>query len=119
MSRGRVTGFAGISFPARDPAALKAWYETHLGIDTTGAYWNFDAGPALFWPVPSDSAGAEQGLVLTLRVTGLDDLVARLRAAGIAVETRSEDWDSPDEIGRFARIIDPEGNTVDLKEPPA
>ena len=55
--------------------------------------------------------------MLNLRVTGLDDLLTTLRAAGIAVETRAE-WDAP-ETGRFARIHDPEDNAIELWEPPA
>jgi predicted enzyme related to lactoylglutathione lyase len=58
-----------------------------------------------------------KAFMLNLRVAGLDGLLAGLRAAGIAVETRA-DWDSP-ETGRFARIHDPEGNPVELWEPPA
>ena len=29
----RVTGIGGIFFSAKDPAALRAWYKRHLGID--------------------------------------------------------------------------------------
>ena len=42
--------------------------------------------------------------------------MAELKAAGIAVETRSE-WDS--EVGGFYRIHDPEGNPIELWEPSA
>ena len=42
--------------------------------------------------------------------------MAELKAAGIAVETRSE-WDS--EVGGFCRIHDPEGNPIELWEPSA
>jgi predicted enzyme related to lactoylglutathione lyase len=52
-----------------------------------------------------------------LRVAGLDELLERLRSAGIEVITKAE-WDDPS-IGRFARIHDPEGNPVELWEPPA
>ena len=41
-------------------------------------------------------------------------MITGLKAAGIAVETR-EEWDL--EVGRFARIHDPEGNPVELWEP--
>jgi predicted enzyme related to lactoylglutathione lyase len=44
-------------------------------------------------------------------------LIASLRAAGIPVETRAL-WDAP-ETGRFARLHDPEGNALELWEPPA
>jgi predicted enzyme related to lactoylglutathione lyase len=53
--------------------------------------------------------------MLNLRVGNLDAMIAQLQAAGIAVETRPE-WDSP-EVGRFARIHDPEGNPVELWQP--
>ena len=52
--------------------------------------------------------------MINFRVDDLDALVAKLTADGIEVETRAE-WDS--EVGRFARIHDPEGNPVELWEP--
>ena len=53
--------------------------------------------------------------MINLRVDDLDAMIAQLEAAGIAVETRDE-WDEPD-VGRFARIHDPEGNPIELWEP--
>ena len=41
-------------------------------------------------------------------------MITGLNTAGIAVETRDE-WNS--EVGRFARIHDPEGNPIELWEP--
>lgn len=55
--------------------------------------------------------------MINLRVQDLDALLESLRAAGIAVTTNPE-WDTP-ETGRFARIEDPEGNPLELWEPPA
>ena len=54
--------------------------------------------------------------MLNLRVDGLEALTASLHDAGVAVETRAE-WSTP-ETGRFARIHDPEGNPIELWEPP-
>lgn len=54
--------------------------------------------------------------MLNLRVEGLDDLITSLKAAGIEVITKPE-WDAHPEIGRFARIHDPEGNPIELWEP--
>jgi glyoxylase I family protein len=65
----------------------------------------------------SDYFPANRQWMINLRVDDLDGLMANLRAAGIAVETRPE-WDTT-ETGRFARILDPEGNPVELWEPPA
>ena len=48
----------------------------------------------------------------------LDDLLAALRAEGVEIITNAE-WDAAPEVGRFARIYDPEGNPIELWEPPA
>ncbi len=123
-----VTGIGGFFFRARGPAALGAWYVDHLGVGPgcaapdTGApdawTWRTAGGPTVFAPFPADSDyfAADKAFMLNLRVAGLDPLLARLRDAGIAVETRAE-WDSP-ATGRFARIHDPEGNAIELWEPP-
>lgn len=55
--------------------------------------------------------------MLNLRVGDLDSLLDHLTAAGVAVIVKPE-WDAP-EVGRFARIHDPEGNAIELWEPPA
>ena len=56
--------------------------------------------------------------MINLRVSDLDSLLASLRSAGIEVITKDE-WDSMPEIGRFARVHDPEGNAIELWEPAA
>ncbi len=116
--KGGVTGIGGVFFRARDPQALKAWYAKHLGIDASPV-WMQAAGPTVFAPFAADTDywPAEKQYMLNLRVEGLDDLIAALRADGIAVETRPDEWDHP-EVGRFARIHDPEGNPIELWEPP-
>ena len=124
-----MTGIRGFFVRAHDPVALAAWYKTHLniggGCDRTaiGAVdewsWPTAGGPTVFAPFAANSNyfAADKAFMLNLRVTGLDDLLTTLRAAGIAVETRAE-WDAP-ETGRFARIHDPEDNAIELWEPPA
>jgi len=54
--------------------------------------------------------------MLNLRVRNLDGLLETLEAAGIAVTTKPE-WNDPT-VGRFARVHDPEGNAIELWEPP-
>ena len=100
-----------------DPAALAAWYQTHLGINAQPP-WMQAAGPTVlsFFARDDDYFDTDQAVMLNFRVDDLTNLVARLQRAGVAVETRPE-WDS--EIGRFVRIVDPEGNAVELWEPPA
>jgi predicted enzyme related to lactoylglutathione lyase len=54
--------------------------------------------------------------MINFRTDDLDGMIASLKAAGIEVITK-EEWDTP-ETGRFARIHDPEGNQIELWQPP-
>jgi len=122
-----VVGIGGLFFRARDPEALGAWYIRHLGVgagcnasgegDPSEWFWQVGAGPVVFAPFKQDTDyfPADRQFMINLRVEGLGDLLASLKAADIAIETRAE-WDSP-ETGRFARIHDPEGNVIELWEP--
>jgi predicted enzyme related to lactoylglutathione lyase len=76
-------------------------------------------GPVVFAPFPAatDYFPADKAYMLNLRVSGIDALIAELEGAGISVETRDE-WNDPN-VGRFARIHDPEGNPIELWQPPA
>jgi glyoxylase I family protein len=112
-----VTGIGGFFFRAADPAALSAWYKTHLGI---GGYdWHQSAGPTIVTPFPKSTEyfPREKQCMLNLRVSELDSFLDQLAAADIAI-TRDRTADTP-ETGRFARIHDPEGNPIELWEPPA
>jgi predicted enzyme related to lactoylglutathione lyase len=121
-----VLGMGGFFWRARDPAALKAWYREHLNVgagcgEGEGAsewFWAPQPGPMVFEPFAADTDyfAADKSFMLNLRVSDLDTLCETLNAAGIAIETRAE-WDTP-ETGRFARIHDPEGNPIELWEPP-
>ena len=113
----KAVGIGGVFFRAPDTKALAAWYETHLGIS---GFWGQQAGLTIFAPFEADTDyfPAGQQTMLNFRVDDLDGLIAQLRAVGIDVETRPDEWDTP-ETGRFARIIDPAGNHVELWQPPA
>lgn len=122
-----VVGVGGIFIRAKDPKALAAWYKEHLSIGggcaPEGAgepnewVWKTLGGPIAFAPFTTDSDyfSPEKAFMLNYRVAGMDALLGRLRAAGIAVETRAE-WDNAG-LGRFARIHDPEDNPIELWEP--
>lgn len=122
-----VLGMGGYFFRSRDPAALKAWYREHLGVgggcgtDDKGEsnewVWFTQGGPMVFEPFKQDSDyfAADKQAMINLRVSDLDSLLASLRAAGVEVITKDE-WNSMPEIGRFARIHDPEGNAIELWE---
>lgn len=124
-----VEAIGGIFFRARDPDGLSAWYKQHLNIgagcnaDANGPVdewtWLTKGGPVVFAPFKADTDyfAADKAFMINLRVTGIDAMIADLRAAGVSVETRAE-WDAP-ETGRFARLHDPEGNAIELWEVPA
>jgi catechol 2,3-dioxygenase-like lactoylglutathione lyase family enzyme len=117
----RVTGIGGIFFRARDPQALADWYRLHLGITQPDiAVWRQEAGPTILSPFATDTDyfPADRQWMLNLRVDDLPALIARLRADGLAVETRP-DWDGDGSHGTFARIHDPEGLAIELWQPPA
>lgn len=114
----KVAGIGGVFFRAKDPAALSSWYTTHLGIDIADAVWIQQGGPTVFCPFKHDTdyfGHSGQQWMINFRVKDLDAMVAQLSRSGIAAEMRPDEWDS--EVGRFARIHDPEGNPIELWEP--
>lgn len=121
----RVTGIGGIFFRAQDPATLGAWYKKHLGIDVQdwgGAIfqWVDDAGKptggTTVWSV-GDGENFKPGrapFMVNYRVADLHALLAALRAEGCEVLDKTDD----SEYGKFGWVIDPEGNKVELWQPP-
>lgn len=124
----RVTGIGGIFFGAKDPAALRAWYQRHLGIDVQpwgGAAFSWaDASGApapgtTIWSI-ADAAGAPfapgtSPFMVNYRVADLHALLRVLRDEGCNVLDKTED----SEFGSFGWVMDPEGNKVELWQPPA
>lgn len=123
-----VLGIGGFFFRSPDPDALSVWYRDYLGVGAGCAAedagppadwaWMVQGGPVVFAPFRADSDyfAADKPFMLNLRVADLEGLLEQLNARGVATETRPE-WDAP-EIGRFARIHDPDGNAIELWEPP-
>jgi predicted enzyme related to lactoylglutathione lyase len=120
----RVTGIGGIFFKAKDPATLRAWYQRHLGIDVQpwgGAAfeWKDEAGNATggttVWSVSKmDTDTFQAPFMINYRVADLDALLKALREEGCHVLEKSDD----SEYGKFGWVIDPEGNKVELWQPP-
>ena len=124
----RVTGIGGIFFKATDPAALGAWYKQHLGIDVQpwgGAAfdWTDEAGNPtggvtawqLNGPDSDHFAPSSAPFMVNYRVADLPGLLAALREEGCQVLDKMDD----SEYGKFGWVIDPEGNKIELWEPPA
>ncbi|MGL4312590.1 MAG: VOC family protein [Sphingomonas sp.] len=124
-----VLGIGGLFFRAKDPEALSAWYRDTLGIGAGCAAdgmgepeqwtWKAHGGEVVFQPFKADTDyfPADRQYMLNLKVAGIGEMIDGLRARGIEVITKPE-WDDP-HTGRFARLHDPEGNPIELWEPPA
>ena len=124
----RVTGIGGIFFKAKDAPALQAWYKRHLGMDVQdwgGAVFTGTddegkpVGGTTVWSVASAEtdqfAPSNSTFMVNYRVDDLHALVKALREEGCNVLENVDDSD----YGKFAWVIDPEGNKVELCEPPA
>ena len=122
-STGRVTGVGGVFFKAKDPNALAAWYRDVLGLPMEawgGAALHYDAPkhpPALIWNAfPASTnyfAPSTSDFMINYAVDDMDAVIARLRAKGVEILKREDN----DPNGRFAWILDPEGNKLELWEP--
>lgn len=122
----RVTGIGGIFFKANDPTALAAWYRDHLGLDVTdwgGAIFRWggpgsEPGMTIWSAFKSDTTYLEPGtasFMINFRVADVHALLAALRSEGCNVVDKTDE----SEQGKFGWVIDPEGNKIELWEPPA
>lgn len=121
----RVTGIGGIFFRAKDPQALQAWYKQHLGIDVqewggTVFPWTDAAGEPVkgstVWSINDGQyfTPSKSPFMVNYRVTDLHELLKVLREEGCEVLDKIEE----SEFGKFGWVMDPEGNKVELWEPP-
>ena len=123
----RVTGIGGVFFRAKDPEGLQQWYAEHLGLEPEADgcvvfRWSERAtqtNASTVWaPFKEDTdyfgAHSQQSMV-NYRVRDLDAMLAQLRAAGATVDDKIED----SEYGKFGWATDPEGNRMELWQPPA
>lgn len=122
----RVTGIGGVFFKAKDPDALAAWYQEHLGVPFDSKMgcailrWKEDQGPDggstvwclsktdSDWFKPSDSS-----FQINYRVDDMAGMLEQLQKAGIAILQGPETHPN----GIFSWILDPDGNKVELWEP--
>ena len=123
----RVTGIGGIFIKAKDPDLLREWYRRHLGIDIadwggTAFSWAHEGNPGgtgtTVWSIFADSsdyfAPSTAPFMINYRVEDLDALLAQLRAEGCSVDDKVQDY----EYGKFGWVTDPEGNKIELWQPP-
>jgi predicted enzyme related to lactoylglutathione lyase len=122
----KVTGLGGVFFKSDDSKALGAWYAEHLGLEVQpwgGASFSWREkdsereGSTLWSLFARDTtymAPSTAPFMLNYRVADLDAMLAQLRAGGVTVDDKIED----SEYGRFGWAMDPEGNRIELWQPP-
>src|SRR6266704_1203907 len=107
----RVTGIGGIFFKSESPPQLYDWYGKHLGTEP---------GPKALtawciFPQTTKYFGASKAsFMVNYRVDNLEALLEDLKKSGIEIDSHREDYD----YGRFAWVTDPDGNRIELWEPP-
>jgi predicted enzyme related to lactoylglutathione lyase len=126
-NRRRVIGIGGIFFKSKNPQALVEWYKKHLGLEIRE--WGGTAFPwcspdlakvhgATVWSVfPAQTdyfAPSQAPFMINYCVEDLPSVLDALRAEGCAVDERTES----SEHGKFGWVVDPEGNRIELWEPP-
>jgi predicted enzyme related to lactoylglutathione lyase len=124
----RVLGIGGVFFKSRDPKALGEWYRVHLGVDLEewgGAVFHWKGpdnpegiGTTVWSPFAADTeyfAPSHATFMINYRVEDLDSLLEALRAEGVQVDEKVEE----SEFGKFGWVIDPDGNKLELWQPPA
>lgn len=122
----RITGIGGVFIKAKsDAKELAAWYKRHLGLKLEafgGAVlkWSADTaedGGATAWHVAAPDSQwfgpSDAPFMINYRVDDLDGIIAQLRNGGIALHQGPESHEN----GRFAWVLDPDGNKIELWEP--
>ena len=122
----KVTGIGGIFFKCKNPEKMRAWYGQYLGFEAKEYGFNFtwytdphsgNKGSTVWAPFDQHSdyfQPSQKEFMINYRVENLEELVKELTAAGISMLDGIEG--SP--YGKFVHFLDPEGNKVELWEPP-
>ena len=123
----RVSGIGGIFFKARQPTVLREWYRAHLGIvieewGGTAFQWSGPENPSgvgtTVWSIFEDTstyfAPSTAAFMINYRVEDLKAVLAALREEGCDVDEKVDE----SEFGKFGWVMDPEGNRVELWQPP-
>ena len=122
----RVTGVGGVFLKARDPKALAAWYAKHLNLSPQPwgikFLWSDDVpkgtGATAWSTFPEDTKDfgpGKQTVMINYCVDDLDGLLAQLKKDGVTIDPKRDDGP----FGKFAWIVDPEGNRLELWQPVA
>ena len=125
---GRVIGIGGVFIKSEHHDQLSEWYQQKLGLrDVPGQgmtlKWRDADDPdkerlTIWSAFPARSsyfAPSDAPFMINYIVDDLDALLAKLEQQGVHIDPKREDYD----YGRFAWIYDPDGNKIELWEPPS
>ena len=123
----KVIGIGGILFKSKNPEKTKEWYQENLGLPTDQwgtmfksrdvnnpnqvnyLQWSpFDKKTDYFDP-------SKKEFMINYRVQNIEEFVKVLKDKEITVLDEITEYDG---IGKFVHILDPEGNKIELWEPP-
>jgi predicted enzyme related to lactoylglutathione lyase len=118
----RVVGIGGVFLKAKDPDALLAWYQRHLGIDVRDwggtVFPSNKAAAVTIWSVFPDTSEyftpSKAGFMVNYVVEDLHAVLDVLNSEGCDVDSKTEE----SEFGKFGWVMDPEGNRIELWQPP-
>jgi predicted enzyme related to lactoylglutathione lyase len=125
LEQKKVTGIGGIFFKCKDPHKMREWYKTHLGLNTNqyGVVFEWHQGADSTqkgftqWSVFSEKTTyfepSTKDFMINYRVENIEVLVAGLKKEGVTVVGTIETYD----YGKFAHILDMEGNKIELWQP--
>lgn len=118
----RVTAIGGIFFKCDDPKAQREWYANHLGLNVNDYGTTFEwrkadnpdeKGYSVWSTFKKDTnyfEPSQKDFMINYRVEDLDALIAELKKEGVQVVGEVQSY----EYGKFAHIMDPEGNKIEL-----
>ncbi len=119
----RVIGIGGFFFKTENPKELKDWYKNHLGLNTDDYgctfWWKDEKGDdcSTQWsPFKNDTdyfEPSEKQFMQNFRVHDLESLLKKLLKEGVTIIDEMQTY----EYGKFAWILDPENNKIELWEP--
>lgn len=121
----KVTGLGGIFFKCENPYMVRQWYEKHLGLNTedygTSFIWrdamkSKEFGYTVWAPFDKDTSyfqPSTKEYMINFRVENLEELLEELQQGGVKITKAIEELP----YGKFAHILDPEGNIIELWEP--
>ncbi|MFK8054393.1 MAG: VOC family protein [Woeseiaceae bacterium] len=121
----KVVGVGGVFFKSSDPKGLASWYQEHLGVPIDASFGGAafmahgipKGGYTIWSPFKADTTYFEpskQPFMINLMVDDLDGALAQVKAAGAELHGEPES----SEFGKFGWFSDPDGNKVELWQPP-